>query len=75
MTPWYPSTTKPAREGLYLRDYRGTSDGYIHFDYWLTDGSVGYWYVNEPTPNWNDAWYQELPWRGLTRGEYLRGEI
>ena len=36
MTPWYPPTTKPAREGLYLRDYRGNEIGGWKFDYWMT---------------------------------------
>ena len=76
MTPWYSGNQKPAREGLYLRDYTGTPEGGWHFDYWLTNGTdVGYWYVNEPKGQWNDAFYKELPWRGLTRDEYLEGTI
>ena len=75
MTPFYPATTKPAREGLYLRDYSSNEIGGWNFDYWLTDGTVGYWYVNEPKGQWNDAYYQDLPWRGLTHSEYLNGTI
>jgi len=71
MTPWYSPTTKPAREGLYLRDYTNTLEGGWHFDYWMTDGISGFWYVQETCCKWNDAWYKELPWRGLTRKEYL----
>lgn len=73
MTPWFDPTTPPAREGLYLRDYTSTPEGGWHFDYWLTDsqGNFGYWYVNEPKGQWNDAWYESLPWRGLTEQEYL----
>ena len=61
---------------FHLRDYTGIPEGGWHFDYWLTNGTdVGYWYVNEPKGQWNDAFYKELPWRGLTRGEYLGGTI
>ena len=72
MTPWFDGKVKPVREGAYLRDYSSTSEGGWHLDYWLTDGRVGFWYVNEPNGQWNDAWYEELPWRGLTRHEYLK---
>lgn len=76
MTPWYPPNIKPARDGLYLRDYSGTPEGGWHFDYWLTNGgNVGFWYVNQPKGQWNDAWYEDLPWCGLTRAEHLRGKI
>ena len=72
MTPWYPGTTKPYRPGAYLRDYTNTPEGGWHLDYWLTDGKVGYWYVNQPKGEWNDAWYEELPWRGLTAKEWIK---
>jgi hypothetical protein len=73
MTPWYPATAKPARDGAYLRAYTGTPEGGWHLDYWLSDGTVGFWYVNDPKGQWNDACYS-VPWRGLTRKEYLNGE-
>ena len=75
MTPWYHPTQCPARDGLYLRDYTNTDIGGWHFDYWISDKIVGFWYVNEPRGEWNDAWYPCLPWRGLTRSEYLEGTI
>ena len=72
MTPWFNGKVNPFRSGAYLRDYTKTPEGGWHFDYWLVDGKVGFWYVNEPDDQWNDAWYIELPWRGLTRSEYLK---
>lgn len=73
MTPWYPGTINPMRDGAYLCDYSSTSEGGWHLDYWLTNGTdIGFWYVNEPNGEWNDAWYTELPWRGLTKSEWRK---
>jgi hypothetical protein len=74
MTPWFSANVTPARDGLYLRDYSGTPEGGWHFDYWLSDHEAGFWYVNEPKGQWNDAYYTALPWRGLTRSEHLKGQ-
>lgn len=73
MTPWFVGKN-PARSGAYLRDYTNTPEGGFYIDYWLMDGRIGFWYVNEPAGEWNDAWYQDLPWCGLTYSEYLRGK-
>lgn len=68
-TPWYPGSVAPVRSGLYERDYAGTScagDGPIGLDYFQKTDiprlAPGIWYI---TPEYNDAAYQELPWRGL----------
>jgi len=75
MTPWFSGDIKPVRSGAYIRDYTNTPEGGWCFDYWLTDGNIGFWYVNEPEGQWNDAWYENLPWRGLTYSEYLKEKI
>lgn len=72
MTPWFSGDIKPARSGAYLRDYTNTPEGGWYLDYWMKDGCTGYWFVNEPAGQWNDASYENLPWRGLTYSEYLR---
>jgi hypothetical protein len=68
-TEWYPATTKPVREGWYERDYTvvfGVDK--IFLDLWLPFSQRdGYWYVNEPAGELNDAYYEELPWRGVKR--------
>ena len=77
-TEWYPATTKPVREGWYERDYTGIFgiEANIQLDLWQAsleyDG--GYWYVSEPEGELNDAYYEELPWRGLARPVKARKE-
>lgn len=67
-TPWYPGTVKPVREGWYERDYTGTFTGAIHLDLWQQiKPGIGYWYVDEPAGQINDAWYENLPWRGIEK--------
>jgi hypothetical protein len=72
----HPSTT-PAKRGLYVRDWRGTSilpesDCRLSIDLWepVRDPKdilyPGVWYV---WPNWNDANEQRLPWRAVTKAE------
>lgn len=76
-TPWYPANTNPARRGWYERDHRQCStyvnpkDRRIHLDFWepVDDPRSiiypGVWYVQDG--GFNDATFQQLPWRGLTR--------
>lgn len=74
----HPSTT-PNKRGLYVRDWRGTTvlpehDRTLSVDLWepLPVGDVlapGVWYV---WPGWNDASYQQLPWREATEAEKER---
>ena len=63
----------PIREGWYERDYSKAEgffshDGQTIFrDLWLQVApGKGYWYVEEPNGRINDAYYECLPWRGIT---------
>jgi len=77
-TEWYPAIIKPARAGWYERDYTGVlpeGEQQIYRDLWiLVSKCDGYWYVDEPAGEINDAYYEELPWRGLTRPAKARKE-
>jgi hypothetical protein len=68
-TEWYPPHIKPVREGWYERDYSNThmKTETVFLDLWqqFSPGN-GYWYVDEPPGQINDAYYENLPWRGLT---------
>ena len=70
-TPWYPGDTQPAREGWYERDYTrvlGNDAPSIYLDLWLPfRNGEGFWYVNDPEGQLNDAHHDHLPWRGLAR--------
>jgi hypothetical protein len=69
-TPWYPGTTYPVRGGWYERDYSNVLEvtGTVIMDLWqqIRPGS-GYWYVEEPRGQINDAFYENLPWRGVAK--------
>ena len=68
ITPSYPGTTAPVREGWYERYYSGVPEvpGTIYMDLWqqIRPG-IGYWYVECPNGDINDAFYENLPWRGV----------
>jgi hypothetical protein len=52
-----------------MRDYSEVFGVGLHvmLDLFLHDGECGgFWYVEEPKGQINDAFYEELPWRGLT---------
>lgn len=71
VTPWFPGAVKPARKGVYQRDYiddvRLIDD--IRFNYW--DGRNWRWPARsaELAADFNEGWlksgFQSLPWRGL----------
>lgn len=74
-TKWFPPNTHPIRRGLYERDWTNTDilpveDRRIHLDLWepvlnkLDILYPGVWYVS---PGWNDASWQNLPWRGILK--------
>ena len=69
-TKWYPGTIKPVREGWYERDYTSVSSvpEVIHKDLWQQfKPGDGFWYVDEPAGQINDAFYENLPWRGIVK--------
>ena len=67
-TKWYPGTIKPVREGWYERDYSSTLIDGIHKDLWQQfKPGDGYWFVDEPEGQINDAFYENLPWRGIVK--------
>ena len=71
-TGWYQGDQYPVREGWYERDYSDifTADyeKKVCLELWLQKSpGVGFWYVEEPDGEINDAYYECLPWRGLTR--------
>lgn len=71
-TKWYPAHVKPVREGWYERDYTGAFEVVgqpnVHLDLWLQKSpGRGYWYVDEPKGQINDAYFETLPWRGIKR--------
>ncbi len=56
MTPWYPGTVKPVRDGYYQRRLNGKFLLYkAYWDgvSWRSTDCVGY--------------HQNLPWRGVTK--------
>lgn len=69
LTPWFPGNVKPARKGVYQRDW--LDGGPLWFSYWngktwnsgddTTEGAAcpvnKYWKSN----------HQKLPWRGLAQ--------
>ena len=71
VTDWY-SGKHPIRDGWYERDY-SQAEGFfehggqtIYLDLWMqTSPGKGFWYVINPSGKINDAWWQNLPWRGL----------
>ena len=74
-TGWYSKWQKPVREGWYERDYSKAEGFFAHDgqtifrDLWLqADSGNGYWYVDEPKGQINDAWWENLPWRGRVDG-------
>ena len=69
-TKWYPGTIKPVREGWYERNYNNVSSvpEVIHKDLWQQfKPGDGFWYVDEPEGQINDAFYENLPWRGVLK--------
>ena len=71
-TNWIPGDTFPIRPGWYERDYTTIFGGgnaplpHVHRDLWLQRSPAdGYWSVDEPTGQINDAYYECLPWRGI----------
>ena len=74
-TDWYSGKQHPIREGWYERDYSKAEGFFAHDgqtifrDLWLqADSGNGYWYVDEPKGQINDAWWENLPWRGRVDG-------
>ncbi len=70
-TGWYSKWQKPVREGWYERDYTGVfevaGEPNVHLDLWMqSKPGKGYWYVDEPKGQINDAYFENLPWRGLS---------
>jgi len=72
-TPWLPGSVSPVREGWYERDYTeifgGGSDPapHVHLDLWQQAApGVGFWYVDQGA-GINDAYYEDLPWRGVEK--------
>ncbi len=79
-TGWIAHHKKPIREGWYERDYTSIFGGgidplpHVHLDLWLQKSpGDGFWYVEEPKGQINDAYYENLPWRGLSSNVELRG--
>lgn len=77
-TGWYSKWQKPVREGWYERDYTGVLEVVgapnVHLDLWLqSDSGKGYWYVDEPKGQINDAYFEDLPWRGLSSNAGVTG--
>lgn len=79
-TGWIAHHKKPIREGWYERDYTSIFGGgidplpHVHLDLWLQKSpGDGFWYVDEPKGQINDAYYENLPWRGLSSNAELRG--
>lgn len=68
-TGWLPGSVFPVCNGWYERDYSAIfGAGEIHLDLWQQQSpGDGFWYVNEPPGQINDAYYEALPWRGLAR--------
>lgn len=74
--PFKHPSIYPKKDGLYVRDWRGTeilpaTERKLHLDMWqnLPKGDIygpGFWYV---WPDWNDASEESLPWREATRAE------
>ena len=65
LTPWFPGTVKPARVGVYEREY-----GQDDFLYCRWDGK--YWHAWALTPKRAEKAYvlsalQNLPWRGVLK--------
>jgi hypothetical protein len=64
-TPWFSGDQKPARVGVYEREY----GDYGVFSFW--DG--GWWCSGETTPDkalsraMSRSWYGAVKWRGLAR--------
>lgn len=77
-TKWYSPDVTPVRDGWYERDYTGLFGGdekpHVHLDLWLqADSGNGYWYVDEPKGQINDAYFECLPWRGITSNVKVSG--
>jgi hypothetical protein len=79
-TPWFLGHQHPVREGWYERDYAEIYGGgndplpHVHLDLWLQKSpGDGFWYVDEPKGQINDAYYECLPWRGLSSNAALTG--
>ncbi len=69
MSKWQKGAKHPKRSGYYERDYTSCEITGIHRDKYRRhpDGSEGFWYVNEPPGQWNDARHQALPWRKVKK--------
>ena len=76
-TDWYKPNQVPARRGYYERDHRNVwyiqpDENRIQFDLWEPVKNKrdplypGVWYCDNEY-GINDATYQNLPWRGLTK--------
>jgi hypothetical protein len=77
-TPWFSGHQHPVRKGWYERDYTGIFGGdekpHVHLDLWLQKSpGDGLWYVDEPKGQINDAYYECLPWRGLSSNDLGEG--
>ena len=77
-TKWLHGNQYPVRTGWYERNYsialiNDPRDAGLRFDYFevIADQSderfPGKWYTFEPEFGLNEAYYQELPWRGVQR--------
>lgn len=79
-TDWFPHDSFPIRTGYYERDWTKTDilprhERGIHLDWFEVDSDKrsicypGIWYAETyyGAGDFNDASYQNLPWRGLDR--------
>jgi hypothetical protein len=63
LTPWIDGSIKPARAGVYRRDYQCETPCYCRFD-----GQVWYcgcYIIEAASEVLSISAYQNLPWRGL----------
>lgn len=70
VTPWFPGSEKPARRGVYQRQFSTGKTVFERFCYW----SGQYWYMSDTTPDRAMEWVQSgpaarqsLPWRGVMK--------
>lgn len=78
-TPWFVGSDTSLKEGWYERDHTGCTnykdekDRGIFRDWWMPAtrqnklAAPGMWWTLDPVTGFNDASFQQLPWRGLTR--------
>jgi len=68
-TPWFSAEVRPAREGVYQRNYGKTEGLGIVFSHWdgVRWGLFGYDPAEAERVKELSSSYQSFPWRGLKR--------